>query len=162
MRIPKMAFIAAAIALSAGLPAAPTGARPPSTLDSHPARIRYVSNDAPFVVFGVSPTLLDARSASLTLSFVATDPLAQVNVFPFVRAATGGPARMTRQVACGPKDPGSWDCDVPVGELLAHLEGAEGELGLRIEAHGELRERANHSTVMVLVPVRRAPPALSG
>ncbi|SFM42512.1 hypothetical protein [Variovorax sp. OV329] len=158
MRIPKMAFIAMAIALAAAL----AGARPASSLDGYPARIHYVSNEAPFVVFGVTPTQLDGRAVAITLSFVATDPLAQVNVFPFVRAAPGGLARMNRLITCGPRDPGSWDCEVPAAELLAHLGGADGEFGLRIEAHGELRDRANHSTVIITVPVRRAPSAFSG
>lgn len=167
MRVPKFASIAAAtmgltMLVPAPLFAAPPGSRPASSLDSHPARIRYVSNDAPFVVFGVTPTQIDARAKTITLTFMATDPLAQVNVFPFVRAANDAPARMTRLVPCGPRDAGSWDCQIPTAELLAHLEGNDGEFGLRIEAHGEMRERANHSTVIITVPVRRAPAGVSG
>lgn len=164
MRIPKMALAAgAAASFAAALSAAPPSARTPSSsLDGYPARIRYMSNDAPFVVFGVTPTQLDGHASALTLTFIATDSLAQVNVFPFVRASPGGPARMAAVVACGPRDPGSWSCELPAAELLAHLEGAEGELGLRIEAHGDLRARANHSTVIVTVPVRRAGAALNG
>jgi hypothetical protein len=39
------------------------------------------------------------------------------------------------------------------------LKDSEGELGLRIEAHGELRQRGQHSTVIVTLPVRRTPAA---
>jgi len=159
MRIPKRA-LAAALALACSVATAPAGAG--SALDGYPSQTRYVSNDAPFVVFGVTPTQLDPHGETIRLSFVATDRLEQVNVFPFVRAQPDGPARMKAQVPCGPRDAGSWDCTVPVADLLADLEGAEGQLGLRIEAHGDLHERGAHSTVIVTVPVRRAGAHVSG
>ncbi|WP_038209948.1 hypothetical protein [Xenophilus azovorans] len=158
-RMPRLAA-AAAIALGAGLATAPSGARSP--LDGHPSQTRYLSNDAPFVVFGVTPTHVDGSARQVLLSFVATDRVEQVNVFPFVRAAPDAPAQMAAQVPCGPRDPGSWDCLVPVAGLLARLEGAAGQLGLRIEAHGDLTQRGRHSTVIVTLPVRRAPAGFNG
>jgi hypothetical protein len=127
-----------------------------STLDGRPARTDYLSNAAPFVVFGVTPTRLDRRAARLLLTFVATDRLERVDVFPFVRSGPGAPALLRNPVACGPRDAGSWDCAVPVAGLLADLGGPRGELGLRIEAHGDLRDRGEHSTVVVTLPVRPA------
>lgn len=127
-----------------------------STLDGRPSRTEYLSNDAPFVVFGVTPAQLERRAGQVVLTFIATDRLEQVNVFPFVRATPDGRATLRKLVACGPRDAGSWDCVVPVAELLAELEGPGGQLGLRIEAHGDLRDRAEHSTVIVTLPVRPA------
>jgi len=159
MRIPKR-VLAGALALACSVATALAGAG--SALDGHPSQTRYVSNDAPFVVFGVTPTQLDLHSETIRLSFVATDRLEQVNVFPFVRATPGGPARMKALVPCGPREAGSWDCTVAVADLLVELEGAEGQLGLRIEAHGDLHERGEHSTVIVTVPVRRPGAHVSG
>ena len=159
MRIPKMVPVAAA-ALAASLGSAATGSG--STLDGYPSVTRYISNDAPFVVFGVTPTRFDGQAGPVKLTFIATDRLEQVNVFPFVRSTPGGGARMRTQVSCGPRDPGSWDCTVPVAGLLADLDGTEGELGLRIEAHGDLREPRQHSTVIITMPARRPAAPFSG
>lgn len=159
MRIPKM-VLAGAAALAASLGSAASG--PGSTLDGYPSVTRYIANDAPFVVFGVTPTHFDGQAGPLKLTFIATDRLEQVNVFPFVRSTPGGSARMRTQVSCGPRDPGSWDCTVPVAALLAELDGTHGELGLRIEAHGDLRDRRQHSTVIVTMPARRPATAFSG
>lgn len=158
MRIPKMVLAGAAVALAAslGLAAGTSGnAVMSSSLDGYPSVTRYISNDAPFVVFGVTPTHLDGQSGPVKLTFIATDRLEQVNVFPFVRSGPGGNARMRNLVACGPRDAGSWDCTVPVADLLAELESPEGQLGLRIEAQGDPRERGQHSTVIITMPVRR-------
>jgi hypothetical protein len=124
-----------------------------SSLDGFPAVTQYLSNDAPFVVFGVTPTSLHTTSTVLTLTFMATDALEQVNVFPFVRRSPDGPARLRPHVTCGPRDVGSWNCRIPVTGLLRDLQDSDGELGLRIEAHGDLRERWRHSTVIVTLPV---------
>jgi len=147
------AMLASAILLAA------VAAESHASLDGHPSVTQYLSNDAPFVVFGVTPTSLGEASTRLTLTFIATDPLEQVNVFPFVRRTPDGPARLRPHVACGPRDPGSWDCHIPVAELLRGLADGGGELGLRIEAHGDLKERRQHSTVIVTVPVRQLPAA---
>jgi hypothetical protein len=128
-----------------------------STLDGRPAKTVYLSNEAPFVVFGVTPTSLDQRAGQVLLTFVATDRLEQVNVFPFVRATPQDRATLRKPVACGPRDAGSWDCVVPLADVLPALDGRPGELGLRIEAHGDLLDRAEHSTVVVTLPVGRAP-----
>jgi hypothetical protein len=146
--------LAAAFVLVAGLAVAP--ARAVSTLDGWPSRTVYLSNAAPFVVFGVTPTRADHQVAQLQLSFVATDRLDLINIFVFYRDRPDGPVQMRSQVACGPRERGSWDCTVPVAQLLAELAGAQGELGLRIEAHGDLRRPGEHSTVVVTVPVGQA------
>jgi hypothetical protein len=139
--------LARVAALAACMITSPGGAV--STLDGWPAQTTYLSNDAPFVVFGVTPTQLHRKSQRLRLSFIATDRLSQVNVFPFVRDAPGRPAPLNRPVHCGPRDAGSWDCVVPVAQLLAERAGPGGELGLRIEAHGDPRLPAEHSTVII-------------
>ncbi len=147
MRIPKRAF-----ALAIGLAAAPGTAHSP--LDSRPAEIRYLSNDAPFVIFGVSPRSLTGspyRFDDITLTYVATDALRQVQVFPYVRSARDGSARMAKAVACGAMEAGSRSCAVPVRDLLLQLEGGEGVFGLRIEALGLENDR---STVLVNLPVK--------
>lgn len=151
MRTPNR-MLAGTIALAV-LATAQAGAG--SSLDGHPAVTQYLSNDAPFVVFGVTPTSLHTTSTALTLTFMATDLLQQVNVFPFVRRSPDGPALLRPHVSCGPRDAGSWNCLIPVTELLRDLQDSDGELGLRIEAHGDLRERGQHSTVIVTLPVRR-------
>lgn len=132
-----------------------------ASLDGHPSVTQYLTNEAPFVVFGVTPTQVDKGAHSLVLTFMATEPLEQVNVFPFVRRSSDGPMRLRPHVVCGPKEPGSWNCPIPVTELLHGLPDSGAEIGLRIEAHGDLRVRTQHSTVIVTVPVRPAPAARS-
>lgn len=143
--------LAGTAVLAAGLSAGPAGAA--STLDGHPSKTVYLSNDAPFVVFGVTPTQIQRKAQELRLTFIATDRLSQVNVFPFVREAPGRPASLNHPVPCGPRDAGSWDCMVPVAHLLARHDFPRGELGLRIEAHGDPRKPADHSTVVVILPI---------
>lgn len=145
--------LAGTLVLTAGLGAGPSDAI--STLDGWPSRTVYLSNDAPFVVFGVTPTQLDRRTGQVQLSFIATDRLAQVQVFLFVSDTPAARTFLRRQVACGPREAGSWDCMVPVADLLAELKGPRGELGLRIEAHGDPRRPDEHSTVVVTLPVGR-------
>ena len=164
MRISTMVLAGATAALAASLGLAATGvarvaATFDSTLDGYPSATRYLSNDAPFVVFGVTPTQLDGQTGPVTLTFIATDRLEQVNVFPFVRSGPAGQARMRSLVSCGPRDAGSWNCTVPVADLLSELESPEGQLGLRIEAQGDLHDLRQHSTVIVTLPVRRRVPA---
>lgn len=126
----------------------------PSSLDGHPSVTQYLSNEAPFVVFGVTPTQLGGGEDRIVLTFIATDPLEQVHVFPFVRRTRDAPAHLRSQVVCGPRDSGSWNCPIPVAELLQGLPDSGAEIGLRIEAHGDPRRPAEHSTVIVTVPVR--------
>ncbi|WP_332744099.1 hypothetical protein [Hydrogenophaga sp.] len=145
--------------LASALLLAAVAAETHASLDGHPSVTQYLTNDAPFVVFGVTPTSLLTTSVSITLTFIATDPLDQVSVFPFVRNASGGPAHLRAHVSCGPRDAGSWNCLIPVTALLQDLHESDGELGLRIEAHGDLRQRGHHSTVIVTLPVRRVPVA---
>lgn len=126
-----------------------------SPLDSYPAEIRYLSNDAPFVVFDVSPRSLGGTSResdAVTLSFVATDTLRQVHVFAFARASPSGPTQMAAGVPCGPREAGYWECRVSAHELLARLDPGDGEFGLRIEAEGTAKA---HSTVLVTMPLNR-------
>ena len=130
-----------------------------STLDGHPSVTQYLKNDAPFVVFGVTPTQLHTASGTLTLTFIATDPLSQVSVFPYVRRPSENPSGLRDQISCGPRDMGSWNCRIPVAALLQELRDQDGELGLRIEAHGDARDRNQHSTVLITVPVKRLPAA---
>src|SRR6218665_1832469 len=85
-----------------------------STPGGRASRTVYLSNDAPFVVFGVTPTQVDRQAAQVQLSFIATDRLSLVNVFVFFRNTPEGRAFMRSQVSCGPREPGSWDCAVPV------------------------------------------------
>lgn len=143
--------LAAMAALAACVVIGPAGAV--STLDGWPAQTRYLSNDAPFVVFGVTPTQPHRKAQQLRLSFIATDRLSQVQVFPFLRSGPGAPAPLNRPVSCGPRDAGSWECAIPVGHLLTGLDGPRGELGLRIEAHGDPRKPAEHSTVVIVLPL---------
>lgn len=143
--------LAGTVLLAAGLASSPCGAE--STLDGWPSKTDYLSNDAPFVVFGVTPTQLVRQAQHLRLSFIATERLSQVQVFPFVRTGPGAPAPLNRPVSCGPRDAGSWDCTIPLGHLLNELDGPRGELGLRIEAHGDPRRLAEHSTVVVTLPL---------
>ncbi|MET0543740.1 MAG: hypothetical protein ABWZ88_18505 [Variovorax sp.] len=162
MHITRMAFALAAL-LPASLLAAP-GARSPadsatsaaSALGNHPAVIRYVSNDAPFVVFDVSPrsvTTLPADFADITLSFIATDALQQLNVFAWAAAAHDGSTRAANRVACGAREAGYGTCSVPARALLAGLERGEGQFGLRVEATGL---EGDHSTVVITLPVKFA------
>ena len=150
--------LASAILLAAlAAPSADTHA----SLDGHPSATQYLTNGAPFVVFGVTPTQLGDGASSLVLTYIATDPLEQVHVFPFVRRTSDGPLRLRPHVVCGPRNPGSWNCPIPVADLLQGLPDSGAEIGLRIEAHGDPRWPAQHSTVIVTVPVR-APTTATG
>lgn len=150
----RIRILAGTTVLAASLATGPSGAV--STMDGWPSRTVYLSNNAPFVVFGVTPTQLDRKAAQVQFSFIATDRLSQVDVFAFFRDTPGGRTFIRSHVACGPREAGSWDCTVPVAQLLAELEGSQGEIGLRVEAHGDLRRPGEHSTVVVTLPVGRA------
>jgi hypothetical protein len=131
---------------------------PSSPLDSFPARFTYVTNDAPFVVFDIAPRRLNAGAAirmsrELKLSFVATEPLQRVDVYAYAVPGNGGPREHPVRTACGSVIAGHHDCAVPVREALLLLRGAEGSLGLRVEAEGVGGER---STVRITLPVTAA------
>jgi len=125
-----------------------------SPLGSYPADIRYLSNEAPFVVFDVWPRSLGAAprdAEAVTLTFVATDALRQVNVFAYARAGPSGATQMAAGVPCGPRDAGSWECRIPARALIERLDAGDGEFGLRIEADGAGDQ---HSTVLVTLPMK--------
>ncbi len=129
-----------------------------AALGTYPAKVEYASNDAPFVVFDVSPRKLeptagaaDPREASLM--FVATDMLSYVNVFMYSTSAQSEPKDVPGRTACGSKTPGHYSCAVPLGAALAQLKGGDGIVGLRIETEGLDGDR---STVRVTLPVKAA------
>lgn len=147
----QTSLLASAAVLAASVVASPAHAV--STIDGWPSTTEYLSNDAPFVVFGVTPTRLERNASQLKLAFIATESLSAVKVFPFVRAGPGARGSLRNPLPCGPRERGYWECTLPVAALLADLEGPQGELGLRIEAHGDPRVLTEHSTVVVIVPV---------
>lgn len=132
-------------------------ASPPSPLGMDPARIEYLANDAPFVVFDIAPRSLGGEptrsgQGHAALTFMATDPLRQVSVAVAARPDRPG----TRAVAavrttCGPQIAGYHRCPIPTDVALTHLDGDGGSIGLRIEAEGEDGER---SVVQITLPVR--------
>jgi hypothetical protein len=153
MHIRKMAS-ALAIAVPASLQAGP--AVPSSPLGSEPAVIHYLSNDAPFVVFDVSPRSVTGPPddfRQVTLTFIATDALPQLYVFAYVTSTREGTTQMAPRVDCGNRDHGYWSCTIPARELLDGLAQGDGLLGLRIEAEGMERD---HSTVVITLPVKVA------
>ena len=132
-------------------------ASPPSPLGMDPARIEYLANDAPFVVFDVAPRSLGGEptrsgQGHAALTFIATEPLQQVSVGGAARPdppgapplAAGGPPR-------GPPNAGDPRCPIPTDVALTHLDGDGGSIGLRIEAEGPDGER---SVVLITLPVR--------
>ncbi|MDM0015466.1 hypothetical protein QTH87_23685 [Variovorax sp. J22P168] len=132
-----------------------------SPLGSYPAEIRYLSNDAPFVVFDVSPRSLAGTPREtdvVTLSFVATDELRQVNVFAYARAGPSGATQMAAGVPCGPREAGYGQCQIQIRALLERLDPGDGDLGLRIEADGA---GSQHSTVLITLPMKAAVRRLS-
>jgi hypothetical protein len=151
MHISKMAF-ALAFAVPASLPAGP--AVPSSPLGYEPAVVHYVSNDAPFVVFDVSPRSVTGPPddfQDIALNFIATDALQQVNVFAYATSTREGTTQAASRVACGSRDPGYWTCAIPARELLMRMEAGDGLFGLRIEAEGLEHD---HSTVVITLPVK--------
>ncbi|VWX63019.1 conserved exported hypothetical protein [Burkholderiales bacterium 8X] len=123
-------------------------------LGSHPASIRYLSNDAPFVVSDVAPRCLAGAldtGLAVSLDFAATDMLNRVDVFAYAVDPSGRiVSEAATPIRCGSRTAGSHRCRVPAGEFAALLESGRGTLGLRIEAEGVDRDR---SSVRVLLPV---------
>lgn len=134
-----------------------------AALGTYPAKVEYASNDAPFVVFDISPRTLastagaaDPKEASLV--FVATDVLSYVNVFMYSTSTQSEPREVPGRTACGSKTPGHYSCTVPLRAALAQLQGSDGFVGLRIETEGLDGDR---STIRVTLPVKAALPAAS-
>ena len=153
-----------------------------AALGTYPAKVDYVSNDAPFVVFDVSPRKLALGSDTATatakdasLAFLATDVLSYVNVFVFATSAQNETNELPVRTACGSKTPGYYSCVVPLRAALAQLHplhplqppprsqpsqggdglvGFVGFVGMRIETEGLDGDR---STVRVTLPVQAVP-----
>lgn len=135
-----------------------------AALGTYPAKVDYASNDAPFVVFDVSPRKLDlgadaSNPKEVSLIFVATDVLSYVNVFTYSSSGASPSSNDTKEVplrtACGSKTPGHYVCAVPLRAAVAQLQGGDGWVGMRIETEGL---DGDHSTVRVTLPVKAAPP----
>ena len=147
--------LALTLALCPWLSAA--AASPPSPLGMDPARIEYLANDAPFVVFDITPRSLDGEptpggQGHATLTFIATDPLQQVSVAVASRPDRPGAREIAAvRVTCGPQIAGYHRCAIPTDVALIHLDGDGGSIGLRIEADGPDGER---SVVLITLPVR--------
>ena len=134
-----------------------TAASAPSPLGMDPARIEYLANDAPFVVFDIAPRSLagePTRSGQghAALTFIATDPLRQVSIAVAAQPdRTGAREVAAVRTACGPQIAGYHRCAVPTDVALTHLDGDGGRIGLLIEAEGEDGTR---SVVQITLPVR--------
>ena len=147
----------AAAKASAKLPAADPNALA-AALGTYPAKVEYASNDAPFVVFDVSPRKLELTASAAdpteaSLMFVATDVLSYVNVFTYSTSTQSEPKDVPGRTACGSKTPGYYSCAVLLAAALAQLKGGDGIVGLRIETEGL---DGNRSTIRVTLPVKAA------
>jgi hypothetical protein len=129
----------------------------PSPLGMEPARIAYLANDAPFVVFDITPRSLGGEptpsgQGHAVLTFIATDPLRQVSVAVAARPDRPGAREVAAvRTTCGPQIAGYHRCPIPTDVALTHLDGDGGSIGLRIEAEGPDGER---SIVQITLPVR--------
>jgi len=147
-------MVCAAAGPARGLRKPPPPVVASSPLDMEPAVVDYVSNDAPFVVFDIAPRTLKGgfgpdASRKAELTFVATEPLAKVDVFSNATAPRTGDGPPLR-TACGQREPGHHSCTIALQEALVHLNGNAGHFALRIEAEGLDGER---STVRITLPV---------
>lgn len=148
-------LIAFTLALSPWLHGA--AASPPSPLGMDPARIDYLANDAPFVVFDIAPRSLGGEptrsgQGHAALTFIATDPLRQVSVAVAARPDRPGAREIAAvRTACGPQIAGYHRCRIPTDVALTQLDGDGGSIRLRIEAEGADGER---SVVQITLPVR--------
>lgn len=155
-----------AIALPAmAAPPAPGARASMAALGMQPAQVEYLSNDAPFVVFDVSPRSLSAQDAArgvsqVSLSYVAVDALSRVEVSTFTRSGATGEVQvhgLPVRIDCGGGIAGYRQCKVPA--IGADARASDDlHFGLRVEAEGLDGER---SVVLVMLPVQRpaAPPA---
>lgn len=153
---------ALALALSLATTPAVAGKKAPerSALGIDPAEVVYLSNGAPFVVFDISPRGLDgpdAKAESATLTFVATDPLQQVDVTVLSRSPAEG-SRVADRVACGSRMAGYHSCVIPIAPARAQLAGA-GAVDLRVEAQGLDGQRSVVQITLAAKGARSAVPA---
>lgn len=144
-------------------PSAPGARASMAALGMQPAQVEYLANDAPFVVFDVSPRSLSAEDAArgvsqVSLSYVAVDALSRVEVSTFTRSGAGGEVEvhgLPVRIDCGGGIAGYRQCTVPAIGADARASG-DLQFGLRVEAEGLDGER---SVVLVMLPVQRpAPP----
>ena len=148
-------ILVSALALCSCLHAAAASA--PSPLGMEPARIEYLTNDAPFVVFDITPRSLGGEPTPsghghAALTFMATDPLRQVSIAVAARPDRPGAREVAAvRTTCGPQIAGYHRCDIPTDVALTHLDGDGGSIGLRVEAEGPDGER---SVVQITLPVR--------
>ena len=154
---------ALALALSIAAPFAVAGRKAPqrSPLGIDPAEVVYLRNDAPFVVFDISPRGLsgpDDRADWATLTFMATDALQHVNVTTLSRTEAQG-SRVADRVACGTRMAGYHACAVPPAPARAQLAGA-GVVDLRIEAQGLDGQRSLVQITLAAKGKRPAAPAM--
>ena len=132
-------------------------AGPSSPLGMDPARIEYLANDAPFVVFDIAPRSLGGEptrsgQGHAGLTFMATDLLRQVSVAVVARPDRPGAREIAAvRTACGPQVAGYHRCPIPTDVALTHLDGDGGSIGLHIDAEGPDGER---SIVRITLPVR--------
>lgn len=146
-------------------PPAPGARASMAALGMQPAQVEYLANDAPFVVFDVSPRSLSAEDAArgvsqVSLSYVAVDALSRVEVSTFTRSGAAGEVQvhgLPVRIDCGGGIAGYRQCTVPAIGADARASG-DLHFGLRVEAEGLDGER---SVVLVMLPVQRppAPPA---
>jgi hypothetical protein len=157
----------AALACALSFPAWPAGpgdaqAAPPSPYGMDPAKVEYLRNDAPFVVFDVSPRQLDPGrdgKAATVLNFIATEDLQLVKVFASPRiAGQASSPFVDTATRCGAVGPGYHSCEVRTADALAWLGDREGHVELRIEAEGLDDERSEvRITLPVAASARTAP-----
>ena len=139
----------------------------PSPLGMDPARIDYLANGAPFVVFDIAPRSFDGAPTPdgrghAALTFVATDPLRRLNVAVAVRPDRPGAREIaTLHTACGPQIAGHHRCSIPTDVALTQLDGDGGSIALRIDAEGEDGARSVVHLTLPVRALRAAAPAFS-
>ncbi|MDQ7959101.1 MAG: hypothetical protein REJ24_19145 [Rhodocyclaceae bacterium] len=163
-RLPVLAlWLLGAVLPAMAAPPGPGARASMAALGMQPAQVEYLANDAPFVVFDVSPRSLSAEDAArgvsqVSLSYVAVDALSRVEVSTFTRSGAAGEVQvhgLPVRIDCGGGIAGYRRCTVPAIGADARASG-DLHFGLRVEAEGLDGER---SVVLVMLPVQRpAPP----
>ncbi|MDQ8019877.1 MAG: hypothetical protein AAGD03_23055 [Bordetella sp.] len=163
-RLPVLAlWLLGAVLPAMAAPPGPGARASMAALGMQPAQVEYLANDAPFVVFDVSPRSLSAEDAArgvsqVSLSYVAVDALSRVEVSTFTRSGAAGEVQvhgLPVRIDCGGGIAGYRRCTVPA--IGADARASDDlHFGLRVEAEGLDGER---SVVLVMLPVQRpAPP----